>query len=188
MNNFITRTQLALTAKTKVKGIGREISLLTAIVKKVSNERTKYSTSIFLSHSHKDSELVEDIIAILNRLDISVYVDWLDKELTFPPTGKTATHIKEAIKSNRKFILLASNNAINSKWCNWELGLGDAAKYLNNIALFPVAENSGTWLGNEYLQIYPYIDKSFKYLEFSDEYVLHYPNGKKVNLIEWLNQ
>lgn len=188
MNNFITRSQISLTAKYNVKSASRDSSLLLAIIKKALGNHSTYLTSVFLSHSHNDSELIEDIISILTKLNISVYVDWLDDNLTYPPSGKTAIHIKEAIKKNKKFILIASNSAINSKWCNWELGLGDSEKYLNNIALFPIADDSGLWLGNEYLQIYPYIDKSYKSLEFSDEYIVHYPDGKKINLIQWLNQ
>ena len=34
--------------------------------------------------------------------------------------------------------LYAYTNAINSKWFNWELGLGDAAKYKEHIALLPI--------------------------------------------------
>ena len=40
--------------------------------------------------------------------------------------------LKEKIEIADKFILLATEKAINSKWCNWELGLGDAAKYMKN--------------------------------------------------------
>ena len=65
-----------------------------------------------------------------------------------------AEKIKEQIKMNRKFILVATNKAIDSKWCNWELGFGDAHKYLENIALIPLADNASTWNGTEYLKIY----------------------------------
>ena len=58
---------------------------------------------------------------------------------------------------NDKFILLATEEAINSKWCNWELGLGDAAKYRNNIALLAVQKDNSDYTGSEYLNIYPYI-------------------------------
>ena len=141
--------------------------------------------TIFLSHSHNDEDLLEDIIAILTKLDIEVYVDLLDEELSYPPSDKTAIKIKEKIKENKKFILLATNDAIASKWCNWELGLGDAAKYIENIALFPVADNSGNWIGNEYLQIYPYIEKHSKLKEY-DNYSIVYPDGRKIKLEQWM--
>lgn len=34
---------------------------------------------------------------------------------------------------------MATNGAVESKWCNWELGYGDAQKFdTDNIALFPI--------------------------------------------------
>ena len=54
--------------------------------------------------------------------------------------------------------MVATPNAINSKWCNWELGLGDAAKYKEHIALLPINKTYETFKGAEYLAIYPYID------------------------------
>ena len=59
-----------------------------------------------------------------------------------------------------KFILLATNSAVESKWCNWELGYGDAQKYREHIALFPMKPKDASdfeYRGSEYMQIYPYI-------------------------------
>jgi len=84
-------------------------------------------------------------------------VDWLDDGMPKTTSGITAVRIKEKIKENDKFILLATEAAISSKWCNWELGLGDAAKYINNIAILPIKKDYTDFSGNEYLQIYPYI-------------------------------
>ena len=106
-------------------------------------------------------------------------------------SGITAARIKEKIKENDKFILLATEGAINSKWCNWELGLGDAAKYINNIAILPVKKDYSDFTGNEYLQIYPYIANldvsgyirnSYK---LAGTYIV-FPDGKIVELKEWL--
>ena len=55
---------------------------------------------------------------------------------------------------------MATNGAIESKWCNWELGYGDAKKYKRNMALFPIkdkGESDYLYNGNEYMSIYPYI-------------------------------
>ena len=53
------------------------------------------------------------------------------------------------------------NGAVESKWCNWELGYGDAQKFdTSNIALFPVKPEKTydyDYKGNEYMQIYPHI-------------------------------
>ncbi len=76
-------------------------------------------------------------------------------------SGKTANNIKKRITACDKFILLATDGAIESKWCNWELGYGDAEKSDKNcICLFPMKEKGSSdtsYKGSEYLSIYPYI-------------------------------
>jgi hypothetical protein len=112
-----------------------------------------------------------------------VYIDWLDSSMPPFTSAETADKIKKKIKECNKFILLATNSAIASKWCNWELGLGDAQKYIDRIALFPLSENSGTWNGAEYLRIYPRIEES----NYTNEYYkVIYPDGKEMALLDWL--
>tara|TARA_R110002167_G_scaffold73931_1_gene207152 strand:+ start:73 stop:639 length:567 start_codon:yes stop_codon:yes gene_type:complete len=186
MADFITKEQLTKAAK---KDRSLESVKLKGLIERFTMSlegRAKYETSIFLSHSHKDKELVYFIFSIFKDLKVNFYIDWLDDSLAYPPSNITANKIKKMIKENRKFILLATNDSIISKWCNWELGLGDADKYINHIALFPVADNSGEWLGNEYLQIYPYIDKTYKPLRYDNSYNVIYPDGKKVDFVKWL--
>lgn len=75
-------------------------------------------------------------------------------------SAETATRIKDKISKCDKFILLATNRAIDSKWCNWELGFGDAKKFQDHIALFPMkpeGSHDKDYKGNEYMRIYPYI-------------------------------
>jgi hypothetical protein len=186
MRDFITKQQLSKTAEIKSDTSGSFYKSIYVRLHNVTLDKTKVDSSVFLSHSHKDVKLVEDLALLLVSLGISVYVDWMDESMTYPPDGKTAVKIKSKIKENKKFILLATTNAIGSEWCNWELGLGDADKYINNIALIPIANNDGSWNGNEYLQIYPYIDKDYKSLEFDSSFTVVFPNGKKVKLIDWL--
>jgi hypothetical protein len=68
-------------------------------------------------------------------------------------------------------------------WCNWELGFGDAHKYINKIALFPLSENTGQWTGNEYLRIYPRIQESDTAAEY---FKVIYPNGREISISDWL--
>ncbi|MCB0463334.1 MAG: toll/interleukin-1 receptor domain-containing protein [Flavobacteriaceae bacterium] len=186
MADFITKNQLKSYVELKEGTLNKTIALLETVLSKAVKDRSQFNTSVFISHSHKNSDLVEYVVALLTRLKVEVYVDWMDDELSYPPTGKTAVKIKNMIDANKKFILLATNEGIESKWCNWELGLGDVHKYIEHIALLPVADNSGNWIGNEYLQIYPYVDKKYKSLEWDDEYTVIYPDGKKKDLIDWL--
>lgn len=51
-------------------------------------------------------------------------------------SAETATRIKDRISRCDKFILLATNGAIDSKWCNWELGFGDAKNIISILLCF----------------------------------------------------
>ena len=155
-------------------------------IKEAKNEnRYLATTTVFLSHSHEDldNEYVNKAIVFLRTRGIRIYIDSNDSSMPPFTNAETAKKIKEAIKQNRKFVLLATNKAINSKWCNWELGFCDPHKYIDQVALFPLSENSGTWDGAEYLRIYPRIEES----NYTNEYYkVIYPDGKEVQLIEWL--
>lgn len=53
---------------------------------------------------------------------------------------------------------MATNVAIESKWCNWELGYGDTKKYdSNSIAIFPIKPTNDNFKGTEYIDLYPHI-------------------------------
>jgi hypothetical protein len=155
---------------------------------KDARERKKYSTevSVFLSHKHGEFDILEQVINLLNKLGVSVYVDWLDHEMPTTTNGTTAARIKEKIKECDKFILLATEKAISSKWCNWELGFGDANKYFRNIAVMPITEKEeGSFSGNEYLAIYPIITSQYIYTLGS--FYVEFQNSK-IKLEDWLKQ
>lgn len=123
-----------------------------------SSESKVGKTTIFLSHKHDEKKELDSVISFLKKINVNVYVDWLDEGMPKTTSGKTATRIKLKIKENDKFIFLATEGAINSKWCNWELGFGDSHKFDRNIALFPVRNDGFNFSGSEYLQIYPRIE------------------------------
>lgn len=123
-----------------------------------SYQRDSSKPMVFLSHKHDESSILQNTIAFLKHEGVDVYVDWMDEDMPAYTNALTAIRLKEKIKSADKFILVATPNAINSKWCNWELGLGDAAKYIDNIALLPINKDYETFKGAEYLKIYPRIE------------------------------
>ena len=142
--------------------------------------------TVFLSHKHDEIAVLENVICMLKSLGISVYVDWLDDGMPKDTCGETAQRIKQKIKECKKFILLATEGAIASKWCNWELGYGDAHKYLANIAIMPITEKRrDAFSGSEYLQIYPVIKSDYEYI-VTGCYVEF--EGKRVSLVEWLKR
>ncbi len=122
---------------------------------------SKKVPTVFISHKHEDLEDLEDVIGFLEKeYKVKVYIDSRDTSMPKVTSGETATNIKARIKKCDKYILLATDRAIESKWCNWELGFGDAQKFEKNIALFPMkskGEDNSAYKGNEYMAIYPHI-------------------------------
>lgn len=155
--------------------------------------------TVFLSHKHDDLANLKRVVYILEHLHSRVYVDWLDQSMPKVTSGETAVQIKERIDMYDKFILVASDAAIESKWCNWELGYGDAQKYdTGKIALFPVCKVENQWKGKEYMSIYPtiqyYDGSSEKYSDGStipEGYYFRYKATDNkyhlIPLIKWLN-
>ena len=148
-----------------------------------------WQKTIFLSHSHYDAKYVNVARKFFENLGISIYVDWADESMPSRTCGETAQRIKSKIMENDFFILLATDLAIMSKWCNWEVGIGDTYKmYKDKIALLPLADSSRDWNGNEYLQLYPYIkEPEYAFMnDNADNYKIHYPNGHEISLKKWL--
>ncbi len=129
-----------------------------------------YKTTVFISHKHSELEDLMGLVGFLeNEYDVKAYIDSQDPFMPNNTSGETARRIKKKITRCNKFILLATNGAVESKWCNWELGFGDAKKFQDNIALFPMKPEGTSDLfyrGNEYISIYPYIVER----EYGDRY------------------
>lgn len=128
----------------------------------LEGHETSTKTKVFLSHKHDDLEDLKGLIGFLEmEYNVQVYIDSMDKEMQNRKTdGETAMRIKDVIKSSEKFILLATDKAVESKWCNWELGFGDAYQFKDHIAIFPVKDKNVTeedYKGHEYMSIYPLI-------------------------------
>ncbi len=117
--------------------------------------------TVFLSHKHDDLKDLQGVMGALKDLKAKIYIDSMDNKMPNHTSGETALRIKEIIKYCNKFVLLATDKAIESFWCNWELGIGDTHKYIEHIAILPMKEKGASdysYKGNEYLQIYPTID------------------------------
>ena len=128
---------------------------------RITDSTSSSSVTVFLSHKHDEVEVLHNVISLLRRCGVDVYVDWMDEGMPKTTSGLTAFKLKDKINKCKKFIFLGTEGAIASKWCNWELGLGDAKKYPANIAVMPIAENNGIYSGSEYFQIYPVIKSEF---------------------------
>jgi hypothetical protein len=115
---------------------------------------------IFLSHSHKDSDLIEYVAEFLGRWADAIYIDWKDDSMPTVTSPETAARLKIKIRDTAKFILLATDNALASKWVPWELGVADLSNGMANVAILPVTDPPHTWTGSEYIGIYSRIIKS----------------------------
>lgn len=167
----------------------------------LENQVSSTKPKVFLSHKHDDLEDLKDLIGFFEKqYQVDVYIDSMDKKMPLRTCGATASRIKQVIKRCDKFILLATDRAVESKWCNWELGFGDAHKFRNNIAILPLKDKGTLYVdykGREYMQIYPtiryyngtehyksgeYVEEGFYYAYFEDDGTL-----RIIPLKEWLH-
>lgn len=127
-------------------------------------------TTVFISHKHDELDDLKGVLGFLQtKYNVKVYIDSQDSSMPKTIDAQTAKNLKDRIKRCNKFIFLATNGAVESKWCNWELGFGDAQKFKDHIAVLPMKPKGSydsSYRGAEYLSIYPYIhfsDGSEKY-------------------------
>ena len=113
--------------------------------------------TIFLSHSHLDRTLVRGIVRYFETLGIAIYVDWNDSDMPEVTSRATATKVKQRIKACSLFMVLATRNALNSKWVPWEVGIADQIKGESNVSVIAVLDPSGRFEGAEYMQLYQLI-------------------------------
>lgn len=149
------------------------------------SDSARTGVTVFLSHKHDEVEVLEEVISLLKSCGVSVYVDWMDEGMPKTTSGLTAIKLKKKISACRKFVFVGTEGAIASKWCNWELGLGDAKKYPEHIAIIPIADTAGHYSGSEYLQIYPVIKTVYNY--YKGDYIVEW-GDKSEPLEDWLKR
>lgn len=145
--------------------------------------RSAAGPSIFLSHSHSDRDIVEPAANFFASLGVSVYVDWLDPNMPAITNGQTANTIKLMIQVNKRFIVLATERSLQSRWVPWELGFADGEKRLSDIAIPPIAEDLYHNAPNEYIQVYSRIARTM-----GDEWYVFGPGETRssTSLKDWL--
>ncbi|MGL5705988.1 MAG: toll/interleukin-1 receptor domain-containing protein [Tannerellaceae bacterium] len=181
-NYYLSKEQLATEQENRSEFYANLVdSILQRLQKSFHNNAT-----VFLSHKHDEGTVLLNVISMLKNLGVDVYLDWMDDDMPKYTSGETASKIKQKIKHCNKFILLATEGAITSKWCNWELGYGDAHKYSEHIAIMPITDTrDGKFSGSEYLEIYPIIKTEYQYI--NTECYVEY-GSKKIKLKDWLKQ
>lgn len=163
------------------------------IFESISNKRTEAhfthsDTWVFLSHKHSEGDILAQVITLLRNHGANVYVDWMDHSMSAITDASTAIQLKKKINDCNKFILVATEDAIASKWCNWELGIGDVKRFSEHIAIFPIANDGQNFSGAEYLRIYPSIER----VETGDypdrsSYHVKFPGSDRIDSLKsWL--
>jgi len=146
---YLTRGEILGFENSFRKSASLQKSLRDQVIK---NAQTKIT--VFISHSHKDSELVEGVRILLSSFEVNAFIDWKDNSMPSPTDAQTAKILKKKIEDCEKFIIISSLNSKNSTWVPWELGFADKSKGLNNIAVLPVSESTEEWKGLEYMGLY----------------------------------
>lgn len=126
------------------------------------------SFDIFLSHSSKDAELVLGVKTLLENHGLKVYVDWHDDPQASRDnvTEETADLLRLRMKQSKSLIFMATGNSSGSKWMPWELGYFDGFSN-GSVAVLPLVDYSNSsFRGQEYLGLYPIVDKG----NYSDTY------------------
>jgi hypothetical protein len=116
---------------------------------------------IFLSHSSSDAEIIYGLKKIIEKLGLTVYVDWIDDaELDRSKvTVKTAAVLRERMKACSSLVYVHSTTSPDSVWMPWELGYFDGLRK-NHVWVLPlVTANDGEYRQQEYLGLYPTIEK-----------------------------
>lgn len=129
------------------------------------SESTPMSQSfdIFISHSILDAEVIAGLKTFLERLNYTVYVDWVDDgDLDRSQASRdTAQRIKLRMERSRSLFYATSTSATASRWMPWECGYFDGLK--QKVAICPIsledtiASRSDSYQGREYLGLYPYV-------------------------------
>ena len=161
---------------------------------RILNENNQlYSKSnkydLFISHSYLDKKLILNLVELFNNAGFSVYVDWLnDTHLDRSKVDReTAKLLRSRMDESKGLAYIATNNITNSKWCPWELGYADGQTN-GKCAILPIMKTSSDkFKGQEYLELYPYID----YAKSEKEKYTFWVNDPKDNskytsLEDWL--
>jgi hypothetical protein len=116
---------------------------------------------VFLSHSYDDADEIHGIKRIMEKMDLTVYVDWIDDPGMDrgKVTASTARTLRERMQTCSSLVYVHSANATQSAWMPWELGYFDGLKPKHVWILPLVSEYDSEFEGQEYLGLYPPVEK-----------------------------
>ena len=141
------------------------------------------SHDIFLSHNHLDEEAVLGLKTFLEAQGYSVYVDSESDPQLDPHRVNTMTVevVRRRLRSCRSILYATSENAEESKWMAWELGLGDGLG--KKVAVVPVAGTPGSLATREFLLVYPEVQDG----SYGHPMWIRHPDGNFEAFHAWLS-
>lgn len=147
------------------------------------------SYDIFLSHSSLDANIVSALKSHIETvMGFTVYVYWInDPALTHTVSKKNAQIIKSRMDACKSLVYAFTDNSIKSKWMPWELGYFDGKK--NRVAILPISVErtySDSYVGQEYLGLYPYIVKNIAQLTNQETLWVHESEDTYITFKGWL--
>jgi len=131
----------------------------------LTEDSRRFSSSdrydIFLSHACKDGEVILGVKSLIEAQGLTVYVDWIDDAGLDRGrvTRSTAKVLRERMRASSCLVYAQSANAGASSWMPWELGYFDGFKPAFVWILPLVSESDSEFAGQEYLGLYPPIEK-----------------------------
>ncbi|TIH29828.1 toll/interleukin-1 receptor domain-containing protein [Subtercola vilae] len=145
---------LGITASVSTPGGAREILRKAAGVSGLFD--------IFLSHSFSDAELILGVRRVLQLSGKTVYIDWIDDPQLDRTrvSASTAAQLRQRMSQCKSLIYAATQAASSSKWMPWELGYFDGMKGSEAVAVMPLVAYTGQSVGQEYLDLYPTVEKA----------------------------
>lgn len=120
---------------------------------KLNESVLKYD--IFLSYSFNDLEYASVIAQLLISHGFTVYFE--KKPSVSIVSRATVERIAKMMDSCRSLLYIHTQSSTVSKWCPWELGYM-SGKTNFRCATIPIVDNEKTYIHQEYLKIYPYVN------------------------------
>lgn len=160
---FYRRSELSARARRRVAATGEAPGdVLSRMDATASITRT---FDIFLSHSYLNKSEILEIVKILEEARLSVYVDWIvdHQRDRLEVTRETAELLRQRMTQCTWMIFAASTSSPTSKWMPWELGFFDGqffnTAFGDRIFIMPIDDSTPGEYGQEYLELYPAIEK-----------------------------
>ena len=187
MDKYISQKDLDKVYRKEIKENGKAGFEHMLDMKSLHHGKKHSPRHIFLCHAHVDKLIVDKVYAFFKTLNTELYIDWMDHSIPEITNVVTALSIKKKIDECNKFIFLATARALRSRWCNWELGLAYSRNGLE-LAILPIETWTGNWSGNEYLHLYPVIERTGPIDSLSlDDLKIRSPTNQLTDFGDWLN-